>query len=145
MSAPLPGRVYLDSNILIYLLENSPRWGAPARSLLTACAAGQVDAVVGEAVVAEVMVGAFRSGSDDLLGKTTALFSDGPMTVVGHDGGVFLEAARIRARVGGHLIDALHVATAIAAGCDAVVSQDSRMPRIPAMPILRVDEIALSG
>ena len=144
MSAPLPGRVYLDSNILIYLLENAPQWGAPARSLLAACASGQLDVVVGDAVVAEVMVGAYRSGSDRLLSQTTALFSDGPMTVVAHDRGVFLEAARIRASVGGHLTDALHVATAIAADCDAVVSQDSRMPRIPAMPVLRVDEIALS-
>lgn len=137
-------RVYLDSNVLIYLLEASPRWGPSAESLLRSCSLGQSEAVVGDAVVAEVMVGALRSPAGDLARETAALFTDGPLTVVSHDSDVFLQAARIRASLGGHLLDALHVATALAAGCDAVVSHDARMPRVPEMPVLRLDELDLT-
>ena len=140
----MPERVYLDSNVLILGLEAPEGPGAVARSLLRECVSGERIGVVGDAVIAEVMVGVLRTGSRELASEMSAFLTSGLLTVVGHDRGVFLEAARIRARVGGHLIEALHVATAIAAGCDAVVSQDSRMPRIPAMPVLRVDEIALS-
>lgn len=144
MKNPVLERVYLDSNVLILGLEAPDGHGALARSLLRQCVSGERIGVVGDAVIAEVMVGVLRTGSGDLASEMSGFLTSGPLTVVGHDRDMFLEAARIRARIGGHLIDALHVATAIAAGCDAVVSQDSRMPRIPGMPVLRVDEIALS-
>lgn len=141
MTVSAPARVYLDSNVLIYLLENSPAWGGPAATLLRACASRQREAVVGDAVLAEVMVGALRSPADELARQTAELFSAGPLTVVSHDRDMFLEAARIRAHHGGQLLDALHVATAIASGCDAVISHDARMPRLPEMPVLRLDEL----
>lgn len=143
MTVSTPARVYLDSNVLIYLLEDSPTWGARAGALLRACASRQVDAVVGDAVVAEVMVGALRSPGEELSRQTAELFSDGPLAVVSHDRSMFLEAARIRAQLGGQLLDALHIATAMAAGCDAVISHDARMPRLTEMPVLRLDEIEL--
>ena len=140
----MPERVYLDSNVLILGLEAPDGHGAVARSLLRGCLSGERIGVVGDAVIAEVMVGVLRTGSGELAREMSAFLTSGPLTAVGHDREVFLEAARIRASVGGHLIDALHVATAVAAGCDAVVSQDSRMPRLPEMPILRLDELSLT-
>lgn len=145
MNAALPGPVYLDSNVLILGLEAPDGQGSVARSLLRECVSGERIGVVGDAVIAEVMVGVLRTGSSELASEMSAFLTSGLLTVVGHDRDMFLDAARIRARAGGHLIDALHVATAIAAGCDAVISQDSRMPRIPGMPVVRVDEIALTG
>lgn len=144
MTSRAPERVYLDSNVLIYLLEDSPIWGAHAVALLCACASRQVDAVVGDGVVAEVMVGAIRSPGEGLSRQTAELFSDGPLTVVSHNRAMFLEAARIRAHHGGQLLDALHIATAMEAGCDAVISHDARMPRLPEMPVLRLDELDLT-
>ena len=139
----MPGRVYLDTNILILGLEAPGPRGAAARTLLRDAVAGRVHGVVGDAVVAELMVGIHRSGSSELESEMAAFLTRAHLTVVSHDRGMFLDAARIRAHHGGQLMDALHVATAIASGCDAIVSHDERMPRLPEMPVLRLDQLDL--
>lgn len=68
----------------------------------------------------------------------------GVMEVASHDHDVFLTAAAIRGQYGGQLLDALHVATALASGCTAIVSHDARMPRLPEMPVLRLDQLDLA-
>ena len=134
---------YLDSNIFIYFLAEGSSWVQPVRSLLALGQRGQVSLVTGDAVVAEVMVGAYRAPGPEAVRATRALFNPDLVAVLGHDHEVFLRAAHIRATVGGLLIDALHVATAMAAGCDAVISHDARMPKLPEMPVLRLDQLEL--
>jgi predicted nucleic acid-binding protein len=49
---------------------------------------------------------------------------------------ILIEAARLQARLVLRLPDAIHVATAVAAGCDVVLSNDRRL-RVPAGMVLR--------
>lgn len=137
-------RLYLDSNVLIYFLDEESGWADAARQLLEYGQSGQVSLITGDAVVAEVLVGALRSSEASVIESTRRLLDADFIASAAHDRDSFLAAAAIRASVGGHLIDALHVATAIAAGCDAVISHDARMPRLPEMPVLRLDEFSLT-
>lgn len=136
-------RLYLDTNVFIYFLDEGSGWAAGARRLLEFGQRDQATLVSGDAVVAEVMVGIYRLADPGVTRRTESLLSADFLTVFPHDGDTFLQAARIRASAGGHLIDALHVATAMAAGCDAIVSHDARMPRLPEMPVLRLDQLDL--
>jgi predicted nucleic acid-binding protein len=118
-------------------------WTQRVRALLELGQRGQVSLVTGDAAVAEVMVGAYRSSDAGAVRATRSLFDPDLVAVLGHDHEVFLRAAHIRATVGGLLIDALHVATAMAAGCDAVISHDARMPKLLEMPVLQLDQLDL--
>ncbi len=49
---------------------------------------------------------------------------------------ILIEAAHLQARLGLRLPDAIHVATAVAAGCDVLLSNDRRL-KVPAGMTLR--------
>jgi predicted nucleic acid-binding protein len=49
---------------------------------------------------------------------------------------ILIEAARLRGRLVLRLPDAMHVATAAAAGCDVLLSNDRRL-KVPAGMVLR--------
>ena len=144
MTALRGATLYVDSNVLIYALEGRSSWNAVAVRLLEQAARGTCVIVTGDAAMAEVLVGAHRSPEPTAVGDVEALFESPLVTVLPHSHEAFLSAALIRGTVGGQLIDALHLATAIKAGCDAVVSHDTGMPRLPQMPVLRLDELGLA-
>lgn len=138
--------LYVDANVLIYLLEDNSDWVVQADAMLQAAVAGDLSLVTGDLAVAEVMVMPYRDGDPRAITMTATFFGESsPLTVVPHPRHVFDHAARIRGEHGAGLLDALHVATALAAGCDAVVSHDARMPRLPEMPVLRLDELDLTA
>jgi predicted nucleic acid-binding protein len=133
-------RIYIDANVFIYLLDGTTRWAAPATSILAAARAGQFAAVTGEAVVAEVMVGPYRSRDPMLIRSARELFALPRLVeVVGHPAKVWDDAAMLRGTLDVPLIDGLHVATAAAAGCDCLVTNDRRM-----RPALGVDVVPLA-
>ena len=52
-------------------------------------------------------------------------------------------AADLRVRFNLRTPDALHVATAISAGCDAMLTNDAQLKRVQELPILVLDELEL--
>ena len=132
-------RVYLDANVLIYFLDGTPKRALEAAAVLHAAADGAFRAVTGDAAVAEVMVGPYRSG-DPLVIRAVREFFRQPrlLEVLSHSVPVFDDAAMLRATQEMPFIDALHVATAAAAGCDAIVTNDKRM-----RPALGVEVVPL--
>ena len=132
-------RVYLDANVLIYFLDGTPKRALEAAAVLHAAADGAFRAVTGDAAVAEVMVGPYRSG-DPLVIRAVREFFRQPrlLEVLSHSAPVFDDAAMLRATQEMPFIDALHVATAAAAGCDAIVTNDKRM-----RPALGVEVVPL--
>jgi predicted nucleic acid-binding protein len=135
--------LYLDSNVLIYALESRSVWNESATRLLKQGSRGRCVMMTGDAAMAEVLVGVHRAPQPTGVEEVQALFASPLVTVASHSHEAFRAAALIRGTVGGQLIDALHLATAIEAGCDAVISHDARMPHLPQMPVLRLDELDL--
>lgn len=121
-------RVYLDANVLIYFLDGTPKRAVEAAAVLRAAADGAFRAVTGDAAVAQVMVGPYRNG-DPLVIRAVREFFRQPrlLEVLSHSAPVFDDAAMLRATQEMPYIDALHIATAAAAGCDAIVTNDKRM------------------
>ncbi|MFM9135162.1 MAG: type II toxin-antitoxin system VapC family toxin [bacterium] len=132
-------RVYIDANVFIFFLDGTPGLRDQARAVLNAAREGAFDAVTGDAAVAEVMVGPYRLG-DPLVIRAAHDFFRQPrlVTVVGHTAEAFDAAAMLRGAHDMPFIDALHLATAAEAGCDAVITHDSRM-----RPALGVDVLPL--
>ena len=141
MSESLAGRrVYLDANVFIYFLDGRSAKAESAGAVLRAAAEGQFQAVTGDAAIAEVLVGPYRTGDPLLVRRVHAFFDQpGLLHVVGHSRGAFEDAAMVRATTDSAFIDALHIATAAEAGCDVLVTSDRRM-----RSALGVDVVGLS-
>ena len=121
-------RIYVDANVFIFFLDGTPRLREPAATLLDAAREGEFQALTGDAAVAEVMVGPYRTGDSIIIRGVRDFFRQPRfLTVVGHSAEAFDDAAMLRGTLDMPFIDALHVATAAAHGCDALVTHDARM------------------
>ena len=130
-------RVYVDANVFIYFLDGSTRWAKPAKSILVAAQSGTIAAITGEAAVAEVMVGPYRSG-DPMLVRSAHEFFATPrfVDVVSHSAQAWDDAAMLRGTLDIPLMDGLHLATAAQASCAAIVTNDDRMKSALAVEII---------
>ena len=132
------GLIYVDACVLIYAMEDDGVRGRRARAALESVD----DRLATSALVAhECLVGPLRSGDLVLRSRYESAYRG--MTRVGIDESIFLHAAEIRARHGLKTPDALHLAAAQLAGCDALWTNDKRLAE--ASRGLAVDIFAAGG
>jgi predicted nucleic acid-binding protein len=123
--------VYLDANILIYGFETqtsplqlSLTLGAVLRLFQEERAWARTSALTR----AEVMVRPLRDSNAELLQLYQELLSGNAFLAVDAISGAMIDqAARLRARLGLRLADALHVASAMESGCDAFLTADRQL------------------
>jgi predicted nucleic acid-binding protein len=131
-------RVYFDANVFIYAVEQSPEHAVFLDELFTLLEMGEVAAVTSELTLAEVLAKPLEAQRSDLAQIYEAMITPSNwLTVVPVGRIVLVEAARLRVPLGLKLPDAIHVASAVAARCDVVLSNDRRL-RVPA-GLLRLD------
>jgi predicted nucleic acid-binding protein len=123
-------RVYLDANVFIAAFENRGAHGDHAWWILEAVESGTILAATSEMSLAEVLVKPLEQGDEALAEAYESMIVSGEgFEVLQVRRDILLEAARTRAgRSAIKLPDAIHIATARAASCDYVVSDDRRMP-----------------
>ena len=118
------GLIYLDSCLLIYLVEEHPRWGGPVRAA-TARADGRL--AISPLVKCECLVGPLKRSDlvlEDLFRDAFAEFEVLDMLEA-----VFLQAARLRASFGLKMPDALHLACAQHHRCQQFWTNDGRLAK----------------
>jgi predicted nucleic acid-binding protein len=124
--------VYLDTNLFIYAVEGYPPEEAFVRELFEALERGELAAATSELALAEALVRPFALGWKDIAAIYAELLSPSDrLAVVPVDRTVLVEAARQRAALGLRMPDAIHVASALAAGCGVFLTNDRRL-RLPA-------------
>jgi predicted nucleic acid-binding protein len=112
-----------------------------ATTVLAGARDGVFRAVTGDAAVAEVMAGPYRTGDQMLIRSVREFFAQPRLVeVVSHDARAFDDAAMLRGSLGLPFIDALHLATAAAQGCSAIITHDARLK-----PALGVEVVALTS
>ena len=118
-------RVYLDSNIFVYFLDRSPEHFPRVAPIFEAIERGAVVGLTGDVAVAEVMVKPYRSGDPALIADVKGFFGKAsPIATLPHSAEDFDFAAQLRGKHGMKFIDALHLATALGAGCSAFITND---------------------
>ena len=127
--------VYLDANIVIYLIENRPLWGPRAAAAIAALRASGARLVVSDLTRLECRVGPLKSRDALLLGQFDAFFGDPGVTVLGLTAAVCDRAAEFRAHYGFKTPDALHLAAALIHGCDRFLTNDNRLNACTAITI----------
>lgn len=135
-------RVALDSNVLIYLLEDADERADRSQAVLDAAESGRLSVVLAAVGMAEICSG--PAGRQDLARVeicAEALGSMPGLRIQPLTADVAVDAAIIRAmrRIG--LADALHLASARAAGATAFVTNDRRVRGSPRLEVVYLDDL----
>jgi predicted nucleic acid-binding protein len=140
-------RVYIDANYLIYFLDRRAPYFDLVAPIFVACDAGEFDGYTGDAAVAEVMVHPYKRKSAADIARGKAFFArEGFLTILPHDANAFDLVAQLRASSNLKMIDALHYATALQAGCRFMLTNDHALAANPSSASIEVISIAsLSG
>lgn len=130
-------KVYFDTNIFIYVLNNTPGYAEPCLALLQACADRRLIGLTGDVTLAELLVKPLQvNDAAAVAAVRDLLIEDGAIALVNHDRAAFEEAARLRARHGLKMVDALQLATARQAGAACMISNDRQFPALPEIECL---------
>jgi predicted nucleic acid-binding protein len=117
------GLIYLDSCLVIYLVENHPRWGERIAGAIAQAEAARFS--ISPLVKCECLVGPMKRGDPVLERAYSQLFDQ--FALLPMPDPVYLHAARLRAHFGLRTPDALHLACAQHHGCDALWTNDDRL------------------
>jgi predicted nucleic acid-binding protein len=123
--------LYLDANIVIYVVEKDPVWGPKAKLRITAAQAAGDMLATSDASRLECLVGPFILGDPGILADYTAFFADPLVQVLPLTATTCERAARIRASHNFKPLDALHLAAAAEHGCGRFLTNDAGLKSFP--------------
>lgn len=127
--------VFLDSNIVIYLIERTPDFGPIAAKCIQSLIGQGERLVVSDLVRMECRVHQLRSNDTITLSAFDNYFDSDEVDVTAITPGVCNRAAAIRAQYSYPPMDSLHLAAAIEHGCQRFLTQDLRLGGFPAIAI----------
>jgi predicted nucleic acid-binding protein len=134
-----------DTAPLIYLVEQHPPYFDRMLFIMGYIDSGSIEGTASIIALAEVLVQPLRTGNTVLAKRYEAVLSNShhfhlePTTL-----SIARRTADLRARYNLRIPDALHIATALDAGCDAFLTNDLGIKRVTEMTILVLDELTMS-
>jgi predicted nucleic acid-binding protein len=115
LDSPQGQKLYLDTNIWIYALEDYPEYKQDLHLLFTAIDQGQFRAVTSELTLAEVLVKPVKNQQDAIRrAYETAIRPSASLQVIEISRDILIQSACLRAQSKLKLPDAIHAATALA-------------------------------
>lgn len=121
-------RIGLDSNVLIYVIDRLDPWREVADDLIDAIESGSIAATLSAVALAEILNGPARAGDLTAVERYDDEIRDIPGLTIETVGPELAgDAAVIQAARGMSLADAIHLASARAAGATAFVTNDRRI------------------
>jgi predicted nucleic acid-binding protein len=133
--------VALDANVLIYVLEGSEAFGAQARAVIDAIDGGVLTASMATVGQVEILAGPARVGDSAVFERTADELRSLGLRLVPLTAAVAEDAAWLRGQGGLDLADAIHVASARAAGATALITNDRRIQARAGLEILYLDDM----
>ena len=122
---PARGRLVIDSAPIICVLEDHPAFAPRFMPVIERAEAGDYELVVTTTTLAEVLVGPLRRGDESLAREYRDTLTSPPAWhIVDLTAEIAYRAARIRARTGLRLPDAVQVATAIETASLGLLTHD---------------------
>jgi predicted nucleic acid-binding protein len=141
MSSLGGGAVGIDTAIVIYFIEEHPRFLPLILPLFREADQGKRDLVTSAVTLLEVLVVPYRAGNRALADRYEALLTRSRgIRLIGATLDQLRAAAQLRAVTGVRTPDALQLVAALGSGCTAFVTNDRRLPAIPGLRIVQLEE-----
>lgn len=119
--------IFWDTNLFIYLLEDSPKFGAAVDQMRRRMLHRHDRLVTSALTVGEVLVKPLSTGNSALADRYRAFFHSSHLTIHGFDLGAAEAYGRIRQDRTIGPADAIQLACAAAAGVDLFITNDDRL------------------
>ena len=141
--APLRGKtVGLDTAPLIYFMEQNLTYLETVRAFFQGMSQGEFQVVTSTVTLTEILVHPLRTGNTELAQQYRDILLDQEnLTTFPVSPGIAELAAQLRAMQNLRTPDAIQIATAIQGGSAFFLTNDSRLPAIPDLKILVLDEL----
>ena len=141
--AQLQGRVVsLDSAPLIYFIEQNPIYLEMMRLFFRALNQGEFRVVTSVVTLLEVLVQPIRRGDTALAQQyRDILLNSGSLTTINISSAIAEEASQLRAAYNLRTPDAIQMATAISQGASFFLTNDARLPSLPGLAVLVLEEL----
>ncbi len=127
--------LFLDTNLVIYLIENPPTFGPRATALVTALRTAGHRFAVSDLVRLECRAYPVRRSDLTLLAQYDAFFTSSDVQVLPLTAAVCDRATVLRATFNFKTPDALQLAAAVVHGCDRFLTNDARLNACTDIPI----------
>lgn len=122
-------RVFLDTNIFIYLIEEHNVFGKTTEELVQRLALRDDQIVTSAMTLGEVLVKPIAMQDFKVISLYKSFFSSGVVEVVPFEMKAALEYSAIRQDKSLKAPDAIQLACAAASGCDLFVTNDDRLSK----------------
>lgn len=133
-------RLFLDTAPVIYFVERNPEFVNRVDPIFEKLES-EITAVVSAVTVAECLVGAMRLGLTELEQVYLNVAAREDVMFVESTIAIAREAARVRFQYNFQLPDALQIATALEANCEAFLTNDTQLKRMTELKVLVVSEL----
>ncbi len=134
-------RLFLDTSPVIYHVEGVAAYQPLTDVIFQEIRNGAFEAVTSSVTLAECLVHPYRNSDTALVQQFRNVITAGVNTrYVGVDA-TAESAAELRARYNLSLTDAFQVAVALAAGCDAFLTNDVILKRVTELTVLVLDDL----
>lgn len=120
-------RIYWDTMLFIYWLEDHPRYGPRVQEILQRMSARKDQLCTSSFAVGETLVGFYKRGALDTASQVREFFRDGAIDVIPYTLEMANSYADIRAKHGVSSADAIHLACAVSANTDLFLTNDKNL------------------
>lgn len=138
-------RLYVEAAPLIYYVEEHPVYLQRMERIIAFIEDTPIEAVSSVIALTEVLSQPIKKGRTDLQQAYRDILASGEQFRLLPVSQIIAEsAARLRAYHNLRTPDALHIATALDAACDAFLTNDNGLKRITQIRILALDDLELT-
>jgi predicted nucleic acid-binding protein len=143
LKLPSSGRVYVDTQSVVYTVEPHPAYFSVLRPLWAAVGAGSVELVTSDLTLMECLVGPYKTGDVGVEARYERLFAAANVvTLHPADRAILRRAARLRASNPKlRTPDAIHAATALVAGVSLLVTNDPAFLHVPGLAVELLNDV----
>ena len=133
-------RIGLDTNVLIYYIEEHPIFLKKIEPLIDKIVQGKATGITSYVTLLELLVKPLREGRLDLVDQYRAILT-GQLEMVPIDEAVSVKAAQLRAKYGFRTPDAIQLASVIQKKGDVFITNDRGLKNVKEIKILTLEEI----
>ena len=134
-------KVYLDTSVFIYFVENHPRYHSICESIFRNMEEGSIEAATSTLTLLEILVQPYKLKRDDLVFKFYSLLTTYPhLTWISLTLPISDLAANLRAEYGLKTPDAIHIASAVSSNASGFICNDRAFKKIRAIDCLIIDD-----
>lgn len=135
-------RVYLDTAIVIYVVESHVSYSARLQPLWHKFQAGDIELVTSQLTLMETLVKPIKENNQTLVGNYRTFLEGTGIELVAIDKKIILNASQLRATTALKTPDAIHAATAISVHCDLFLTNDRAFENFPGLSsVVILDDI----